>query len=69
MTSDQAIKSAIGLLTRALDTEEPKPRRALIKLAIGDADKAYYHAEDASLEKPHAIPAKTTAAGRWTGNR
>lgn len=68
------IQSAIGLLQRAAANDDPPAVRALIKLAIGDAEKAYKATGETGSEpnRPSARTAKTSRAniaGRWTGNR
>ena len=65
------IQSAIGLLQRAAANDDVPAARALIKLAIGDAEKAYKITGETGSEpnRPSARTSRANIAGRWTGNR
>jgi hypothetical protein len=68
MTPSEYLESARGLLAKAMANDDVQAARALIRLAVADADKAYL-ALGSQFTPRKSNNRRATAGGRWTGNR
>ena len=68
MTPCEYLESARGLLAKAMANDDVQAARALIRLAVADAEKAYT-ATGGQPTGPKPTTKRATAGGRWTGNR
>jgi hypothetical protein len=65
-----SLETSIDYLTKARADADPVRHRALIRLAIREAENAYQaSSREHPAETPHTDRARMNMGGRWTGNK